>query len=190
MGTQPINPHRDRVKGEPDCDYCMGTGIIPPGMKAVRVCECRAGSKDLEGICTLLAAKIKRIHPDWAVKMHAAMDERHWTYTQMVGACIAYVYERGLHMTMPKDEFFAEGAPEVPVTATCALEGCGKEFKPQWPGQAFCSQDCGVRALPKRKVVETIDPVETNPVVPTIVTEQQAQQTFPLYGDHDEFADA
>lgn len=186
-----------RVKGEPDCEECGGVGIIPPGTRAVRLCGCRAWQKDLEGVCGLIAAKMVRLNPDWKVKMHAVMDERHWNYTQMVGACIAYVYERGLQMTMPNFEFFAEGSPETPEVGTCALEGCGKQFTPRWMGDKFCCNEHGALALPKRKVIvehRNVEPLEINPdqggIVPSVtISQEQAEEQFPIHSGHDEFAD-
>jgi hypothetical protein len=61
---------KNRVKGHSDCTYCGGVGIIPPGTRAVRICECVARASDtLEGMSRQLAAKIQRLHPDWKHKM-------------------------------------------------------------------------------------------------------------------------
>jgi hypothetical protein len=89
-------------------------------------------------------------------------------------------------MSMPVDPFFSEGTPETPPIGTCALPTCGKEFKPLYPGQKFCCNECGVLALPKRKVMQP----EPEPTVQPVQTEEMQQATLPLYSEHDEFADA
>lgn len=174
---------KQRVKGVPDCEECGGVGIIPPGMRAVRICGCRAYTQDLEGACKAIADKICRINPDYRSKMDALISEKHWDYTHVVGACIEFVYERGLQMTTPKAAFFSESTPETPTIGRCALESCGKEFTAKFQGDKFCSQECGVLALPKRRVA-IVQP-EPGPEL------ESEAQPLPTYQDeHDQIADA
>lgn len=168
-----------QAAGDPDCEECGGKGFVPPGMKAVRPCGCRSMAKTLEEMCHDLAEKVKRIQPDWAENIERTRDERHWTYTQLLSACMAYVYERGLHMTIPKHDFWNEGeAP--PEVVRCAWRDCGKEFKRAFPGEKFCSQICGQLAMAPKKMVqvEVLAPPTHDDLVP-----------FPSNDVHDQLAD-
>lgn len=181
------------TRGQPDCDECNGTGLIPPGTRAVRVCLCVGMvPKRLEEMCQQLAHYIKRVQPDWAENMERTRDERHWTYTQLLSACMAYVYERGLHMTIPKHDFWKEGDEPEEVTH-CALESCGKEFKRKYPGEAFCSQLCGQLAMAPKKPKTQQTEVENIQKFGVLEDElralKQDESPFPIHDEHDQLAD-
>lgn len=94
----------------------------------------------------IVMRQVSNLDPRWARMIEAARIETGRADWQLLGAWIARVLENGNHINAPDHPYFRPGAGRI-VEAKCGWPECGKTFKPEYPGQAYCSNECGTKAF-------------------------------------------
>lgn len=101
-----------------------------------------------EAACEVVLAVVGSKAPEWAERIRVMRTERDFTAGQSCVSVFGYVLDRSLHLEVVPHPYLENG-PLSLVQTTC--EECQKSFKPNVPGQRFCSNDCGSKAW-KRKL--------------------------------------
>lgn len=100
-----------------------------------------------EAACEVVLAVVGSKAPEWAERIRVMRTERDFTAGQSCVSVFGYVLDRSLHLEVVPHPYLENG-PLALLQASC--EECQKPFRPDVPGQRFCSNDCGSKAW-KRK---------------------------------------
>lgn len=94
-----------------------------------------------------MLTQVEMLDPRWKRMIEAARVETRRNDWQLLGSWVARVLENATHLNAPMHPFFEPGAARS-VEQRCKL--CTNEFTPDYPGQAYCSNECGSRAFKEK----------------------------------------
>jgi hypothetical protein len=83
---------------------------------------------------------IGTLDPTWAERIQITKDEFQYDDLQCVGAYVANQLDAGLHTVIPRHPFFEPGFVPPQDGHVCPV--CKLDFKPLYPGQPVCSNQC------------------------------------------------